>query len=51
MGYCLTGTLERGCNNTNTFQTTHFAVVRRCWPSKKLTSTADSKKTNNCKIN
>lgn len=32
MGYCLTGTLERGCNRTNQFQTTHFAVVRRCWP-------------------
>uniref|UniRef100_A0A182YR40 Uncharacterized protein n=1 Tax=Anopheles stephensi TaxID=30069 RepID=A0A182YR40_ANOST len=33
MGYCLTGTLERGCERTNQYQTTHFAVIRRCWPS------------------
>jgi hypothetical protein len=33
MGYCLTGTLERGCQHTNQFQTTHFAVIRRCFPS------------------
>uniref|UniRef100_A0A336MPD4 CSON004636 protein n=1 Tax=Culicoides sonorensis TaxID=179676 RepID=A0A336MPD4_CULSO len=33
MGYCLTGTLERGCKRTNQFQTTHFAVIRRCWPA------------------
>ncbi|XP_058795786.1 uncharacterized protein LOC131666834 isoform X1 [Phymastichus coffea] len=29
MGYSMTGTLERGCKKTNTFQTTHFAVIRR----------------------
>ncbi|XP_053668623.1 uncharacterized protein LOC128719028 [Anopheles marshallii] len=33
MGYCLTGTLERGCERTNQYQTTHFAVIRRCWPA------------------
>ncbi|XP_063706380.1 uncharacterized protein LOC134835432 [Culicoides brevitarsis] len=33
MGYCITGTLERGCKRTNQFQTTHFAVIRRCWPA------------------
>ncbi|CAG9111919.1 unnamed protein product [Plutella xylostella] len=30
MGYTMTGTLERGCRSTNTFQVTHFAVLRRC---------------------
>ncbi|KPI96973.1 hypothetical protein RR46_05590 [Papilio xuthus] len=30
MGYTMTGTLERGCRATNTFQVTHFAVLRRC---------------------
>ncbi|XP_049850542.1 uncharacterized protein LOC126322813 [Schistocerca gregaria] len=29
MGYSMTGTLERGCRSSNTFQTTHFAVIRR----------------------
>ncbi|XP_014206958.1 uncharacterized protein LOC106638354 [Copidosoma floridanum] len=29
MGYSMTGTLERGCKKTNTFQVTHFAVIRR----------------------
>ncbi|XP_077284462.1 uncharacterized protein LOC143910003 [Arctopsyche grandis] len=29
MGYSMTGTLERGCKKTNTFQMTHFAVIRR----------------------
>ncbi|KAE8749038.1 hypothetical protein FOCC_FOCC004205 [Frankliniella occidentalis] len=29
MGYCMTGTLERGCKRTNSFQVTHFAVIRR----------------------
>ncbi|XP_044739923.1 uncharacterized protein LOC123301253 [Chrysoperla carnea] len=29
MGYCMTGTLERGSKKTNTFQMTHFAVIRR----------------------
>ncbi|EDS38988.1 conserved hypothetical protein [Culex quinquefasciatus] len=33
MGYCLTGTLERGDQHANQFQTTHFAVIRRCWPA------------------
>lgn len=33
MGYCLTGTLERGYKKTNAFQQTHFAVIRRRWPS------------------
>ncbi|VVD01192.1 unnamed protein product [Leptidea sinapis] len=30
MGYTMTGTLERGNKSTNTFQMTHFAVLRRC---------------------
>ncbi|CAH2043722.1 unnamed protein product, partial [Iphiclides podalirius] len=30
MGYTMTGTLERGSRSTNTFQVTHFAVLRRC---------------------
>uniref|UniRef100_A0A2A4JWI0 Uncharacterized protein n=1 Tax=Heliothis virescens TaxID=7102 RepID=A0A2A4JWI0_HELVI len=30
MGYTMTGTLERGCRSSNTFQMTHFAVLRRC---------------------
>ncbi|KAI4502732.1 hypothetical protein M0802_001776 [Mischocyttarus mexicanus] len=29
MGYSMTGTLERGCKKTNSFQMTHFAVIRR----------------------
>lgn len=33
MGYCLTGTLERGCRQTNNFQITHFAVIRRTKPT------------------
>ncbi|KAG4072533.1 hypothetical protein HA402_004622 [Bradysia odoriphaga] len=33
MGYCLTGTLERGCKRTNNFQISHFAVIRRRWPT------------------
>ncbi|XP_058465287.1 uncharacterized protein LOC131438910 [Malaya genurostris] len=39
MGYCLTGTLERGDQRSNQFQTTHFAVIRRCWPSHEHDST------------
>ncbi|KAH9630304.1 hypothetical protein HF086_012489 [Spodoptera exigua] len=30
MGYTMTGTLERGSRSSNTFQMTHFAVLRRC---------------------
>ncbi|XP_065368740.1 sericin-2 [Calliphora vicina] len=33
MGYCLTGFVERRCQQTNTFQMTHFAVIKRQWPS------------------
>lgn len=29
MGYSMTGTLERGCKKNNSFQMTHFAVIRR----------------------
>ncbi|XP_022193406.2 uncharacterized protein LOC111051250 [Nilaparvata lugens] len=29
MGYAMTGSLERGCKDTNSFQMTHFAVIRR----------------------
>lgn len=29
MGYSLTGSLECGCTKNNSFQTTHFAVIRR----------------------
>ncbi|XP_065218690.1 uncharacterized protein LOC135844415 [Planococcus citri] len=29
MGYCMTGSLERGSHKLNTYQTTHFAVIRR----------------------
>ncbi|XP_018897220.1 uncharacterized protein [Bemisia tabaci] len=29
MGYCMTGSLERGTKKDNCFQTTHFAVIRR----------------------
>ncbi|XP_034478101.1 uncharacterized protein LOC117784464 [Drosophila innubila] len=32
MGYCLTGFVERRCQQTNTFQMTHFAVIKRQWP-------------------
>lgn len=41
MGYCLTGFVERRCQQTNTFQMTHFAVIKRQWPS--LTHTQTSK--------
>ncbi|XP_055908576.1 uncharacterized protein LOC129943281 [Eupeodes corollae] len=33
MGYCLTGFVERRCPQTNAFQMTHFAVIKRAWPS------------------
>lgn len=33
MGYCLTGFVERRCQQTNDFQMTHFAVIKRQWPS------------------
>lgn len=33
MGYCLTGFVERLCPQTKTFQMTHFAVIKRQWPS------------------
>lgn len=33
MGYCMTGFVERRCQQTNTFQMTHFAVIKRQWPS------------------
>ncbi|PNF23722.1 hypothetical protein B7P43_G01073 [Cryptotermes secundus] len=29
MGYSMTGTLERGSKKSNSFQMTHFAVIRR----------------------
>ncbi|KAL0275059.1 UNVERIFIED_CONTAM: hypothetical protein PYX00_003040 [Menopon gallinae] len=29
MGYSMTGTLERGNKSSNSFQMTHFAVIRR----------------------
>ncbi|XP_075210398.1 uncharacterized protein LOC142317736 [Lycorma delicatula] len=29
MGYAMTGSLERGCKKENSFQMTHFAVIRR----------------------
>jgi hypothetical protein len=45
MGYCLTGTLDRGCQQTNQFQTTHFAVIRRCWPSLDENGTANVNRT------
>lgn len=35
MGYCLTGSLERGCKKTSKFHQTHFVVIRRRWPSLK----------------
>uniref|UniRef100_A0A1B0A2Q6 Uncharacterized protein n=1 Tax=Glossina pallidipes TaxID=7398 RepID=A0A1B0A2Q6_GLOPL len=41
MGYCLTGFVERRCQETNTFQMTHFAVIKRQWPS------LNQEKTNN----
>nr|CAD7199465.1 unnamed protein product [Timema douglasi] len=34
MGYSMTGTLERGDRKTNSFQMTHFAVIRR-WDRNK----------------
>lgn len=37
MGYCLTGTLERGYKESNKFQQTHFVVIRRRGPSSKYT--------------
>ncbi|XP_030375658.1 uncharacterized protein LOC115624947 [Scaptodrosophila lebanonensis] len=36
MGYCLTGFVERRCQQTNTFQMTHFAVIKRQWPPSNL---------------
>ncbi|XP_053964202.1 uncharacterized protein LOC128867127 [Anastrepha ludens] len=42
MGYCLTGFVERRCQHTNTYQMTHFAVIKRQWPS---ISSADAKST------
>lgn len=42
MGYCLTGFVERRCHQTNTYQMTHFAVIKRQWPS---ISNADAKST------
>lgn len=44
MGYCLTGFVERRCQQTNTFQMTHFAVIKRQWPS--LAQNNKSNKTN-----
>jgi len=29
MGYSMTGTLERGSKKSNSFQMTHFVVIRR----------------------
>ncbi|XP_055372643.1 homeobox protein 2 [Condylostylus longicornis] len=47
MGYCLTGWVERRCSQTNTFQMTHFAVIKRQWPpsinSNTNANTNDSK--------
>ncbi|XP_058975264.1 uncharacterized protein LOC101892238 [Musca domestica] len=43
MGYCLTGFVERRCQQTNTFQMTHFAVIKRQWPSLIHTQTPASK--------
>ncbi|XP_061399910.1 uncharacterized protein LOC133335616 [Musca vetustissima] len=43
MGYCLTGFVERRCQQTNTFQMTHFAVIKRQWPSLIHTQTQPSK--------
>ncbi|XP_073847900.1 uncharacterized protein [Musca autumnalis] len=43
MGYCLTGFVERRCQQTNTFQMTHFAVIKRQWPSLIHTQTPTSK--------
>lgn len=40
MGYCLTGTLEKGYKKTNKFQQTHFVVIRRRWPSLKDTKSS-----------
>ncbi|XP_067628845.1 uncharacterized protein [Eurosta solidaginis] len=42
MGYCLTGFVERRCQQTNTYQMTHFAVIKRQWPS---ISSSDTKST------
>uniref|UniRef100_A0A1I8PX55 Uncharacterized protein n=1 Tax=Stomoxys calcitrans TaxID=35570 RepID=A0A1I8PX55_STOCA len=43
MGYCLTGFVERRCQQTNTFQMTHFAVIKRQWPSLTHTQQPSSK--------
>ncbi|XP_075169062.1 uncharacterized protein LOC142241202 [Haematobia irritans] len=43
MGYCLTGFVERRCQQTNTFQMTHFAVIKRQWPSLTHTQQPTSK--------
>ncbi|XP_020715561.1 uncharacterized protein LOC101448302 isoform X2 [Ceratitis capitata] len=42
MGYCLTGFVIRRCQQTNTYQMTHFAVIKRQWPS---ISSTDAKST------
>ncbi|KAM7343868.1 uncharacterized protein ACRADG_010774 isoform 1-T2 [Cochliomyia hominivorax] len=52
MGYCLTGFVERRCQQTNTFQMTHFAVIKRQWPSlaqnNKSSKTSSSSWTSSC---
>ncbi|EDW00624.1 uncharacterized protein LOC6561344 [Drosophila grimshawi] len=42
MGYCLTGFVERRCQLTNTFQMTHFAVIKRQWPPPSNLSNSNS---------
>ncbi|EDW60633.1 uncharacterized protein [Drosophila virilis] len=42
MGYCLTGFVERRCQLTNTFQMTHFAVIKRQWPPPSNLSSSSS---------
>ncbi|KAF6213137.1 hypothetical protein GE061_010852 [Apolygus lucorum] len=29
MGYCMTGSLDRGSKSAHSYQTTHFAVIRQ----------------------
>lgn len=43
MGYCLTGTLERGWAALNKFETTHFAVVKKHWPDSSFSAKAGFK--------
>lgn len=43
MGYCLTGFVERLCPHTKTFQMTHFAVIKRQWPSTTSSTSYDTK--------